>query len=161
MTATTATFSIQAAVRAVLDETDLTDPGDVADVVIKDMPDEAQRESFRFLLRDFVRVQFHRYPTENSVTPKARSAKQEAIRAYAQKWLRGRIFTGEDYKLRADCTQDDVQQIISARFRERDKLDQAGKRWETVLSEMIRHGAESIGDLPTSVIFSLEQDLPE
>lgn len=158
---TTATFSISSAVRSVLNETDLTDPGDIADVVIKDMSEEVLKESFRFLLRDYVRVQFHGYPRADPPNRRPKSPKQDAIRAYAERWLHGRIFTGEEYKLRADCTQDDVQLIIAARFRERDKLDRAGKRWEAVLAEMIRHGYEVIGDLPTSVIFSYEEDLPE
>lgn len=165
-------FDLRKATHAVMDETDLSSPDEVADKVMAMIPTGRVRAILRQLLRDWVRVEFGRRrmaspspirsaspspaPSLNGRKPKQTanpSAKVRAIREAAPRWLRDRVFVGNhNYKLVQDCTLLDVQ-FLRAATKERIGREQSTERkWAWAEAEMVRHRVARLGDLPVTVL---------
>jgi hypothetical protein len=152
-------FDISAAVRNILDETDLTDPGDIAAKVAEQIPARQLREVVAYLLRSHVRVEFHRYPpppTTTKPSPANRSAKVTAIREAAPGWLRRRVHVGDsEYMVLADCTYDNLLYLQQERMTKATQLAAAAD-WYGRAAELVKqHHARCLGALPATALAAL------
>ena len=160
-------YDLRAAVRDALGDTDLTDPGDIADWVVGSMPDDAMREALRLTMRDYVRRVMSSERTNLSTTtgqsahdtqrmPAGRggdnSAKRRGIREGWRLHLRNRYHVAGEWIQLADMTADNLataaQQnadIAAATAAIGDRLND----WSILVAS---HGAASFGELPDDVL---------
>ncbi|HEY6110034.1 MAG TPA: hypothetical protein VIV56_14140 [Gemmatimonadales bacterium] len=147
-------YDIRAAVRAVMDETDLTAPEEVAAKVAGDVPAKSLRPVLAFVLRDYVRIQFGVERMSNHLHPlPTRSAKVEAYREYAARWLRERVHVGNsEYKLLGDCTLDNVRYLEAERRENAARSLAVAERFAQLAEVMARHKARRVADLSPQVL---------
>jgi hypothetical protein len=171
-------FDIRTAIREVLDQTDITDPGDIAEKVAAEVPQDELRPVLTLVLRDFVRIEIglgrarHRAEaTPESETPRlepeatGRRAKQpfnpstkvEGIRQTAPRWLHDRVSVGDaGWKLTADCTYEDLKTLQLQRLKNAAR-SQAIAKWYGRLADLVRENqVDRVGDLPTDVLIAFE-----
>ena len=159
-------YDIRAAVRAVIDETDLTDPGDIADKVAEQIPAKALRVVVTALLRDYVRVTFHSYPplrqaavlpgTKAKGAPAKVSAKVSAIRQAAPGWLLRRVYVGDSaYLMLAECGYDQLLYLATSRRAKAAQTAAAADWYERAADAVKRANVSTLGQLPTAALDAL------
>lgn len=142
-------YDIRAAVRAVLAETDLTDPQEIATKVAEAVPAGDLRATVALLLRDYVRVTFH--PAHPS-TPPARSAKRAALKEWAETYLRERVHVGGAYLMLGDCSYDNLCFLVTERIENAARSTAAAARYRRLADLVEQYGVERVADLPADVI---------
>lgn len=158
------TFDIRAAVREVIDTTDLTDPGDIALKVAENVPSKHLREVLAAVLRDFVRIEFHAYdrrrpsaePTTERHPRGPRSAKVGAIRAWARLLRKPVAVEANVWKQFGECTLDDLGFLAEDRRRNAAESVAAAERFDKYSAAMAEYGVATVADLPDDVIASIE-----
>lgn len=155
-------FDVRAAVRAVMAETDLAEPSDIAAKVAESIPAKQLRAVVAVVLRDYVRIQLHegRRATDFAaladvspagVKPNA-SAKVRAIRDAAPRWLRDRVFIGVGWTLLGECTYENLRYLESER-RDNAAASTAAAEYYARLAELVRrHNVACVADLPLHVL---------
>lgn len=149
-------FILRHVVRDVLTDTDLADPGDLADVVLERIPSEHVHDALSQTLRIYVRQVISEVrnsgPAVNvaPIRPNL-SWKVAGIRDGWQRQLDNRVHIGDGWKLLRNCSYDD---LLAAAAERRDLADRNMARarqydaWACLLSD---NGAETFGDLPAEV----------
>lgn len=163
-------FNLRAAVRDVVDSTDLADPRDVAAKVAASVPSRELRRVLTEALATFVRVEFGRgrmtsgrpVPLEQPGAPAARSAKVAAFRVHAEQWrkkLRDRIHVGgSEWLLLADCSFENLALAAEERRQLAMANGVAAERYERYAKAVEAAGVERFGDLPESTLRELLSD---
>lgn len=166
-----ATFDLRAAMRRLMDDTDLKDPSDFAVELFKLIPVNQRAVILRKLLRGFARVQLglsrSRPKGQESTTVelanahRAASGRSARVQGYrtieGPRWLRERTFLGDHWEMVADCTLADVVFLKDEAFRLSSRLHDIGeKRWAALESLMIQYGVVRIRDLPAGVLASFD-----
>lgn len=167
-------FSLRAAVRDVIDSTDLADPRDVAAKVAESIPSKELRRALAEALATFVRVEFgrgrmasnHPHPVAPpEVATPARSAKVAAFRVHAEQWrrkLRDRIHVGgSEWLLLADCSFENLTLAAEERRQLAVSNAAAADRYERYAKAVEAAGVERFGDLPESTLRDLLADESE
>lgn len=150
-------FDIRATVRAVMDETDLTSPEEIAAKVAESVPQRELRRVLATVLREYVRVEIGRARMTTSrpepeVKP-SRSAKVTAIRGAAPRWLRERVFVGDStWLLLGECTYDNLKFLESERQVNAARSAAAAERYGRLAGLVKRHKVSRVADLPRRVL---------
>lgn len=162
------TYSLPGAVRAILTDTDLTDPGDVADQVAADIPDAELRFCLRLALRDYVRRVMSADRTHQASTTGNQAADDSQfsfvagggdptrnVRAIREAWrthLRTRYHIAGEWKMLATLTADD----LNVAAQERAAAAAATQAWADRLidwADLVQeHDVNCFGDLPDVVL---------
>lgn len=166
-------FDIRKAVHAVMAETDLTSPEEIAAKVAEDVPAKALRAVLARVLRTYVRIELgiSRMPTmhvpdpanpvssPNIRTPgSARSAKVRAIREAAPGWLRDRVYIGNHiWKMIGDCTYENLRYLESERVDNAERSRAAAARYGRLADLVKKHKAARVADLPAHVLIAGEE----
>lgn len=165
------TLGLRAKLKDVLDNTSLTDPHDIADALLDQIPKKQYEGILQILLTDYVRSQMSNLrrnapPPPASALPKSittkhagglksvgTSAKLASIRDGWQKHLRDRIGVGPNtYKMLAECTYEDLYHAADQRTRLADQNKAWAQRFHAWAALMTDHKVEKFGDLPTEVL---------
>lgn len=163
-------FNLRAAVRDVIDSTDLADPRDVAAKVAKDIPSKELRRALAEALVTFVRVEFgHIRMASSRQLPEqpasARSAKVAAFRVHAEQWrrkLRDRIHVGgSEWLLLADCSFENLTLAAEERRQMAVSNAAAADRYERYAKAVEAAGVERFGDLDEDTLRDLLADESE
>lgn len=148
-------FILRHLVRDVLKSTDEADPGEVAALVMAQIPRGKQREALEQSMRLFVRQVISETRTGNrpaNVTPIHRSAKVSAIRDGWQRRLRDRVHIGDSaWKMLADCTYDDLSAAAAERQEHADRNMVWAREYRAMASAVLDAEVETFGDLPAEV----------
>jgi hypothetical protein len=153
-------FDIRAAIREVVDSSDLTDPGEIAAKVAEQVPAPKLRHVLAMVLRDYVRVELHRYrtwrkPVEPAPKP-ARSPHQAAVREWVRV-LRQPVAVEENvWKQFGECSADDLAFLAGDRRQNAADSIAAAERFEKYAAALDESGAETVADLSDAVIASIE-----
>lgn len=182
MSAPTAkSLGLREQILAVLRETSITDPGEIASKISEQIPDDLLRDALAVTLRAYVRevIRSERGtapepPTEpagggqgtaethsrfassgtNSAPsrPAARSWKGEAIRAWKQR-LNERYHVGRgEWKLLSDMSAVDLLAAATERWDHADRERAVGDRLSRWADLVQEHGVSAFGDLPEDVL---------
>jgi len=162
-------FNLRAAVREVIDSTDLADPRDVAAKVAESIAGRDLRRALTEALATFVRVEFGRgrmtsgRPSlDRPENGSARSAKVSAFRAHAEQWrkkLRDRVHVGASHwLLLADCSFENLTTAAEERRQLAVANGVAAERYERYAKAVEAAGVERFGDLPESTLRDLLAD---
>lgn len=150
------TFDLRAAVRHVLDTTDLADPRDIATKVAENVPANQRIYALTTALDPYVREAIQRRRNSNpiigSASPRTGSSKVAAIQAYARA-LRDQVHVGAGaWKPLGDCTYDDLMFAAEERREHARQNAAAAERYQT-LADLVRdEGAARVADLPVEVL---------
>jgi hypothetical protein len=144
-------FDITKLVRATLDETELTDPAEIASKLAHEVPARERVAVIEFLLTSYVRSQFYRYaPTSSGGN---RSAKVAAIRAAAPGWLRRRVCVGpETYAMLGECGDAELAYLEEARLAKAAQIAAAAEWYANLRAALKRHRAARVDQLPADVL---------
>lgn len=147
-------FDIRKAVHAVMDETDLTSPEEIAAKVAESVPAKDLRRVLATVLRDYVRVEIGRERMTGPPAPNSnRSAKVTAIRDAAPRWLRERVFVGGSaWLLLADCSYENLKFLESERLENAARSAAAAERYGRLADLVKRHKVSRVADLPRRVL---------
>jgi len=161
-------YDLRAEIRNVLDTTDLTDPGDIADKVAKSIPAKALRDVVRMMLRSYVRQvnnERRTYSPPNFSTggqrrsdaqvniAAGRSAKVQAIRDGWQAQLDNRVHVGQsEWKFLGDCTYDNLYALAAERETHAAKNASWARYYRSLAGLLTEHGVETVRDLPATVL---------
>lgn len=148
-------YDIRAAVREVIEETDLTSPEEIAGKVAESVPARQLRPVLADVLRDFVRLELGRERRHNVTVP-ARSAKRDAIVEYGQRWLRDRVSVAGEWQMVGDCTRDDCLTIAAERRENARRNESAAQVWEARAALLTKHRARRLADLPATALGEAE-----
>jgi len=156
-------FDVRKAIRAVMDETDLTAPEDVAAKVAESVPAKHLRSALEVALRDYVRISFHRASTRwtrSTPAPAAnQSAKVTAIREVeAPRWLRERVYAGPaGWLFLGDCTEANLRYMEAERV-ENARRSEAAAEWFAGLAALVaQHKVGRVAELPVQVLAGLDR----
>lgn len=150
-------FDIREAVRAVIEETDLTAPEEIAAKVAEGVPARQLRPVLSWVLRDYVRVELGRDRRHHHDVPLfARSAKREAIVEYAQRWLRDRVSVANEWKMVGDCTAEDCLTVAAERRENARRNVLAAELWEARADLLKQHRSRRLADLPPDALGEAE-----
>lgn len=152
------TFDLTGMIRQILEETDLSEPADIARELVTRIPPEALRDTLETVLPAYVR---NRIAAERAVTsPMAaqrmmvRSAKVGGVQEWWRKALDDRVSVRGDYKRLGDCTRLDLT-FLAENLRERaEAMVSKAARYEALRDrvEALRREDAKVSDLPVSVL---------
>lgn len=155
-------YDVREAIRAVVEDSDLTDPGDIAAKVVEQIPSRDLRPVLALVLREYVRTQLHsferwrtRLEGEESQRPN-RSAKREAIRAWARVLRKPVAVEDNVWKQFGECTVEDLRFLAVDRRQNAAESIAAAERFEKYTAAVDECGVEVVADLPDDVIASIE-----
>ena len=163
----TKAFDLRALINLVSDETQIADPGTLADIVLARITPKDRNAALSQSLRPFVRqIQGEArmrvsmiVPTEaepSSSTPARGSAKVAGIRDEWQRALSLSVFVGaEGYKLLGDCGHADLLFAASQRFDMAARNMAKGTQFERLAASVLESGVERLRDLPVEMLASL------
>lgn len=157
------TFSIRSAVRAVIDDTDLASPEEIAAKVAESIPAKELRAVVAVVLRDYVRIQLHQgrlstsFVSPSDVKPSDvkpnGSAKVRAIRDAAPRWLRDRVYIGAaGWTLLGECTYENLLYLESERLDNAAASTAAAQRYARLAALVKRYKVARVADLPKRVL---------
>jgi len=173
------TYDLRADVKAVLESTSLTDPGEVADKVAESIPAKSLRSALRVTLRAYVRqvmaesrtlsapnfrpAPVHPTPVssgghtrsgaQSRTAAAGRSPKVRAIRDGWQRQLDARVHVGDsEWKFLGDCTHDNLNALAAEREANADKNRAWARHYRGLAALLTEHGAETVRDLPAEVL---------
>lgn len=157
--------------RDLLEDTDITAPGDFASRLAEELRGPELRRTCELLLRGWVLREISVYqaqqrgsrklaPSEKEVAARPssvanRSKRVAAIRAQAPKWLRDRVSTGpgaKDWKMKGDCTYEDLLYLSKARNDAGEKLIRASQEYAELADLVAKNGVGKLRDLPPEVL---------
>lgn len=149
-------------VRAVLDETDLTDPHEIAAKVADQLPAKELRQAVRELLAAYVRTQFARLTPRGYDPTSTYSAKRAAIAAAAPDWLRRRVCVAPGrFALLGECGYDALHYAEQTR-RDHAARVEAAADWFHELAEAVKsHKVPRVDALPPAVLAHFGNGSPE
>lgn len=151
-------FNLRAEVYAVMQETDLAAPDEIAAKVAESVSADHLRLALRQALVEYVRDQLA-YFRAGASAPKSYhpspSAKVKAIRDAAPGWLRDRVFVGPNgWRLIGDCSVDDLHYLVADRAARAIALRATADRYDALAELCIKHKAAKVADLPAKVLAS-------
>lgn len=163
-------FDIRAAIREVVETSDLTDPGEIATKVAEQVPAKALRGVLVDVLRDYVRITLHSFTSWRRPEPgqdsdarrpiSSRSAKVAAYQSQARehaRLLRQPVAVESNvWKQFGECSTDDLDFLASERRDNAARNLAAAERFEKYAAALEEHSAETVADLPDAVIASIE-----
>lgn len=178
----TADFNLRALVREVLRSSTMADPGDVADEVMRRIPEKLTRDALTQVLRDVVRQVMGEERSSNGASTAAdespalriastdeesdesirsrvpnRSWKRVGIADGWQKRLTDRIHVGasaRDWKLLKACTYDDLLFAATERRGIADSNAAAARQYDAWARLMNEHDVATFGQLPAEALMS-------
>ena len=158
-------FDLRALINLVSDETQIADPGTLADIVLARITPKDRNAALSQSLRPFVRqIQGEARmrvsmiaPTEAEPSAPGRgSAKVAGIRDEWQRALSLSVFVGtEGYKLLGDCGHADLLFAASQRFDMAARNMAKGTQFERLAASVLESGVERLRDLPVETLASL------
>lgn len=157
-------FDIRKAVLAVIDETDLATPEEIAAKVAESVPGRELRSVLAFVLRDFVRVELgrgrmaSRAPERSTSAKPQRSAKVASIRDYGRRWLRDREFVGDTWKLLGDCSYENLRYLEADRVQNAARSTAAATRYGHLADLVKKHKTDRVAGLPDRVLDTLDEE---
>lgn len=159
----TTDFSLRRAVRAVLDETDETDPGIIGGLAIDGLTRKDRDAALAEAMRPFVRQIISEVRIANRASSRARgdnagarnaalSAKVAAVREdHWQRRLRDRLHVGGGkHKMIADCTYDDLIAAADERQDLAERNSAWAREYRVMASAVLDAGVATFGDLPAA-----------
>lgn len=172
MSAVGTEFSLRRTVRAVLDESNETDPAALAEIALERIGDEDLRAALAETLPGYVRVQINRdnmdarMPAARTLAEASGSAgkswKVRGIRAHGKSFrdsiLKQRISVrdsagGKTWKLYGDLDPDGLRALMADRTGAAEEILAEVERHRRVLKECERFGGVRVCDLPESALF--------
>jgi hypothetical protein len=161
----TTEFNLTDAIRSVIDETDLTEPRDIASRVACDTPKARMREAYIEALTSLVRIELGKArmhsahasdvkPSKPARRPQQQSAKVAALREYAEAWrrrLRDRLFVIDGWKLLADCTAADFRFAAEQRRTIAHGILANAEELNTYADACEAHDVATFADLPEDI----------
>lgn len=145
-------FDIRKAVRAVMDETDLTAPEEVAAKVVESIPANRLRSVLTVVLRDYVRMEFGRARMNGAAPKPARSANVQAIRDAAPGWLRDRVKIADEWTMLGDCTYENLLYLVADRLQNAARSTAAAEKYQRLADLVAKHKVSRVSDLPRKVL---------
>ena len=149
--------NLRAHIKATLDSTTLSDPHDVAALVLKDSTAAQRKEWVEEILPAYVAdvMRDGRNRSLNHAmgrrTP-TKSAKVAGVRDWWSKLLDSRISVGEQWKPVGDCTAEDLALVIEARRQKARQINAQADKYEVLLGLLARHNASTIRELPSDAV---------
>lgn len=151
--------TIRKTVRAVIDETDLTTPEEIAAKVAESVPARQLRAVLAEVLQEYVRSELGRQERRSSLAMgHVPSAKRAAIVTYAQAWLRQRVVVAGEWKTTGDCTREDCIALADERQRHAEQNAAAAALWRARADLLRRHRVERLGELPVDALADVQGD---
>jgi hypothetical protein len=161
-------FDLAGLVQSVIEETGLSDPGDIAAKLLENMTAEQLDSVALALLRNWVRIQLHKLRVA-PVRPAVREESGTARRAGARNSARRRDqLTPQDRLERAlsgpfcynnvnwgrtgDLTVDQVRLIAASYHHSGSVLVDHGRNWDALAEAMVQHGVTRVRDLSATVL---------
>lgn len=150
-------FDLTGMIRQILEETDLSEPADIARELVTRIPPEALRVTLETVLPAYVR---NRIAAERAVTTPAnakrlmvRSSKVGGVQEWWRRALDDRVSVHGDYKRLGDCTRLDLQ-FLAENLREKaEALTSKAKRYEALRDRLPADRPEAkVSDLPVPVL---------
>ena len=164
------TVTLRGILNDVLKTTDLTDPHEIAQAILKRVPESQHVEVLHLLMVDYVRHYLGAQRTSAKLPPlsalpkvitshhaggvksKSTSPKVTAIREGWQRHLRERISIGNGaYRLLEQCTYDDLMHAA----KQREKIADANKAWarrfHAYAALLTEFDVKTFGELPAEV----------
>ena len=148
-------FNLRQTVRDMLTESDVADPGRIAEMVMVRIAPDDHATALSQALRLFVRQVISETRTGNAptnVTPilsRGRSWKATGIRDGWQRRLNDRIHVGDsDWKLLGDCTYDDLIAAASERQQLADRNAAWARTYRAFAAALRDTGAATFRELP-------------
>lgn len=154
-------FNLRHLVRDVLATSTLADPGDVADEVLRQIPEQSTRAALEQALRHYVRwiIGMNRSASASEPAEKQEfvpSVKVTGIREAWRKHLRDRIHVGNSiYKFHGKLTREDCRFAAKERRELARQNDAAAERFEKEDAAITEHGVETLDQLPDDVLKAL------
>lgn len=156
-------YSLNDAVKHVLDTSDATSPEDIAELVAADVPHREWREVLAQALGPYVRAAIAHRRQGNPIlagavhggagrTQSARSPKVTGIREEArQKALRDRLSVGDDrHKFLGDCTFEDLMFAAGERRTQARRNEAKAAQYEALALLLQERGVSTVAELPDS-----------
>ena len=157
---TTPEFNLRNTILQVLAESDATEPGDVADLVLRRIKPKDYRAALAQCLRQVVRqtISADRMskpePTlEESggcATP-SRSWKVAGIRSEWRAFMCDRVNVGDSWKFLGDCTVVDLMVLVECRRDLATRNLARADQYEALAKLLADHGVDHVSELPASV----------
>lgn len=170
-------FNLKLEILAVIRETDLASPDEIAAKVLENIPADAVWDALSQALPGLIRTELVRErarPAPAVVGPVspapmaansaktshvARSAKVREIREHWQRHLRDRISVGRDnWLMLADCTAGDLRVAAEERRARADRMNDAADRYSRYADACEEHKVTRFGQLPKRVLADLFRD---
>jgi hypothetical protein len=145
-------FSLKAEIKKVIDETDLTDPRDLAAKVAENIPVKLRLDALKQALPELVRVELTRARMSPPPMLPNRSSKVTAIREDWRRHLRDRVHVGRsEWVMLADCSAEHFRSAAEERRAFAAANLAAAARYELYAVACEEHGVDRFADLPESV----------
>jgi hypothetical protein len=148
------TRSLRAVVTEILDDTELSDPRDIATEVLTRLTDAERDEILRAALVTEVRVTLHEHRKapigdRPAATPRP-SAKVRAIRDAWAQLLNGRYSVGGEWKRLAEFTPEDARAVAAERRRMAAESAAWADRFDALAAAITAAGVTTAGELPAA-----------
>lgn len=154
MSADNTGFNPLTTARAVIEQTDLVDPDDIAAEVFRRTPKGDIDQLYRGLLRDVARSAIHKasmqVTAEHRDQPRRspnRSSKVAAIRAAHYSYYDQRVYASGEWKLLRNCTRDDVLDLAAQRQQAADQNAAKAEEFRALHAKMVTAGVTLAGEL--------------
>lgn len=161
-------YDVRAAIREVVEHSDLSDPGEIAAKVAENVPAKVLRTVFTDVLREYVRIALHSYSkwgragaaaegdeSESSAHP-AKSAKVSGYQSWARILRQPVSVEGNAWKPFGQCFTADVDYLASSRRKIAENVLAEAARYEKYAAAMREHGAPVVSLLPEEVGMAIE-----
>lgn len=146
-------YDLRADVKAILDETSLADPGEIADKVAESIPPRALRDALHVTLRSYVRQVISESRTNTAPSVVGRSAKVAAIRDGWQRRLHDRCHVGGSvWKLLGECDYADLYAMADEREHHAATNAAWARHYRSLAALLTEHDAAVVSDLPPEVL---------
>lgn len=140
--------SINTIARQIVLTTSLTDPDEIADMVLAATPDDDLRDAYRQALRgvavDALRTTRHTAGTTAAPAAPNRSAKVAAIRAHHLDYYEQRVNVNGEWKMLGDCTLTDVRTLAHDYTRRAAENRAKAAEYTALADRMEQAGAKTV-----------------
>lgn len=159
------TDSVRERVRELLDETELSDPHDIADALLAKLKGQAVRDALAECLPQYVRIVLARERWSDRLDPASAVTETHtgtAGSSRSTKWAAARslfrqpIFAGQWRQL-GDLTVEEVTWLVDDRDRQAKELMLSRDRWSALRDLMARRKAKKVADLPEDEVAEVLQ----
>lgn len=150
-------FDLTGMIREILEETDLSEPADIARELVARIPPEALRDTLETVLPAYVR---NRIAAERAVTSPAnaqrlmvRSAKVGGVQEWWRRALDDRVSVHGTYKRLGDCTRLDLDVLAEGLHEKAAAMANKAQRYEALRDRLPADRPEAkVSDLPVTVL---------